>query len=176
MNQGKGNEENEVRSDSLEKEKTKRRNYKKELQQAIAEISDLKEQLLRKAAEFDNFRKRTNNEKIEIIEKANAELLLALLPLLDDLERFSKSDNVKNDLNALPKGVEMVHKNFIKILEEQGLCEMETVGKQFDPDKHDALMQQEAKNTPPDIILDEHLKGYEFRDRVLRHAKVIVSK
>lgn len=156
-------------------EKPKRRNYKKELQQAVAERDELKEKLLRTAAEFDNFRKRTNNEKPEWMDIARGEILTAVLPILDDLQRFSVVDENK-DYDALHKGVELIAKNFQKILTDIGLVEMDTIDQPFDPEKHDALMQMPVDDKDADIVVEQHLKGYEFKDKVLRHAQVIVSK
>lgn len=156
--------------------KTKRRNYKKELKQAVEEKNELKHKLLRVAAEFDNYRKRVNQEKAELGQYANAELVGALLPVLDDLDRFAQTNPNDMDVETLHQGIVMVQKKFAKILNEQGLTEMETVGQPFDPNKHDALMQVEQPDTDPDIVVEEHVKGFEFKDKVLRHAKVIVSK
>ncbi len=169
--------EKEKKSGSTKKtsEKPKRRHYKKELQQAAAERDELKEKLLRTAAEFDNFRKRTNNEKPEWMDVARGEILAAVLPVLDDLQRFSIVDEYK-DYDALHKGVELIAKNFHKILTDSGLVEMDTINQPFDPEKHDALMQMPVDGAEADIVVEEHLKGYEFKDKVLRHAQVIVSK
>jgi len=158
-----------------EKQAAIRRNYKKELQQALAEKNDLKDKLLRTAAEFDNFRKRTNNEKPEWMDQARADLITAILPVLDDLQRFMAADENK-DYEVLHAGVEMITKNFQKILGDYGLKEMEAVGQPFDPEKHDALLQMEVQDKEPDIVVEQHIKGYEFKDKVLRHAQVIVSK
>ena len=157
-------------------QKPKRRNYKKELERAIAEKNELLEKLLRTAAEFDNFRKRVNNEKLELIEKGNADLINSILPILDDLERFASAGHENHDFKALHQGVVMILKNFKKTLADFGLTEMETVEQPFDPEKHEALLQMEKEGVEPDIVIEQHLKGYEFKDKVLRHAKVIVSK
>lgn len=169
--------ETQPKSDSAEKtsQKTKKRNYKKELEHAVAERDELQEKLLRMAAEFDNFRKRTNNEKPEWMDLARGEVLTSILPVLDDLLRFSVVDE-KKDYDALLAGVELIVKNFNKVLADNGLVEMETIDQPFDPEKHDALMQMDVDGKDADIVVDQHLKGYEFKDKVLRHAQVIVSK
>ena len=156
-------------------EKPVRRNYKKELQQVVAERDELREKWLRTAAEFDNFRKRTNNEKPEWTDVGRADVLTAILPVLDDLMRFSAVDEHK-DYDALHKGIELIGKNFEKILTDIGLVEMTTIDQPFDPEKHDALMQMPVDGKDADIVVEQHLKGYEFKDKVLRHAQVIVSK
>jgi len=156
--------------------KPKRRNYKKELEQALVEKNNLQEKLLRTAAEFDNYRKRSINEKAELRKYAHAEMIVNLLPVVDDLDRFITAEKKNIDYDALHKGIIMVYKKFMKILEDQGLVSMKTIGESFDPEKHDALMQVEKEDVDSNIIIEEHLKGYELDDRVLRHAKVIVSK
>ncbi|MBN1479835.1 nucleotide exchange factor GrpE [candidate division KSB1 bacterium] len=155
--------------------RTKRRNYKKELEQAIAEKNELQEKLLRTAAEFDNYRKRVNNERAEWIDRASADLIASILPILDDLERFAAVES-DQDFETLHKGVVLILKNFQRILDDYGLVELDTINKPFDPEKHDALLQVQLDDVEPDTVVEQHLKGYEFRDKVIRHAKVIVSK
>lgn len=164
-----------IRNAEQDSQKPKRRNYKKELEKVTAERDDLKEKLLRTAAEFDNFRKRTNNEKPEWMDMARGEILTSILPVLDDLLRFTAVDE-KKDYDTLHAGVELVVKNFQKILKDHGLVEMDAVGQPFDPEKHDALMQMPVEGQDADIVVEQHLKGYEYKDKVLRHAQVIVSK
>ncbi len=171
------NEKNVETKDNDKKttKSVKRRNYKKELEQALFEKNELKDKLLRTAAEFDNFRKRVNQEKSELVDYAHAELIGALLPVLDDLDRFAQSGD-NTDYETLHQGVIMVHKKFLKILKDMGLQDMKAVGEPFDPNKHDALMQVENADVDSDVVVEEHIKGYEYKDKVIRHAKVIVSK
>jgi len=171
--------EDKEKEKSTKKETTKthkRRSYKKELEKALEENRVLKEQLLRVAAEFDNYKKRSEREKSNVAVTANIEFIKNILPIVDDLERSLEASEKNKDFETLLKGIELVHKNFLKILENLGVKPIKSVGEKFDPEKHDALMQMEVKGQKPDIVVDEHLKGYEFKDRVIRHAKVIVSK
>ena len=154
----------------------KRRNYKKELEGAVKENTELKEQLLRIAAEFDNFRKRTDREKTKLIEFANVELLTGLLPVLDDFSRSIEMNSENGDKETLLEGIKLVHKSFLKLLQDQGLKPMECEGQKFNPETHDALLQIEMEGKEPDTIIEEHVKGYVFKDRVIRHAKVVVAK
>ena len=158
------------------KKPVKRRNYKKELEQAQIELTELKGRLLRVAAEFDNYRKRVDREMSQIRMNAKAELIAQLLPILDDLERSIAAAENNGDAASLLQGIKLVHKSFVKTLQYQGVKPIKSVGEPFDPEKHDALMQKEVKGQKPDIVVEEHLKGYEFNDKVIRHAKVIVSK
>ncbi len=169
-------QEKQDREKVFEKKPIKRRNYKKELEQATAENKDLKEKFLRIAAEFDNYRKRIDREMIVLRESAKADLVSQLLPVLDDLERSIDAGSKKRGAKSLLEGISLVQKNFLHILQDEGLKSMDSVGKPFDPEKHEALLQIEAKDKDHEIVVEEHLKGYEFKGRVIRHAKVIVSK
>lgn len=127
-------------------------------------MSELEDRLLRLQAEFENFRKRNAKEQDGLAEKANAGLLLKLLPVVDELElavNHSKDD-----------GVKMVYMNLMSTLGKQGLEEMDSLGKQFDPYYHDALKQEEGEEGK---ILEIVQKGYLFKGKVLRHAKVVVG-
>lgn len=138
--------------------------------------NSLKEQLLRKAAEFENYKRRTENEISTLFKYANEGLLLELLPVLDDFERVKDAWNEKHDVETFGKGVELVYDKFNKILQKQGIKEIESKGKQFDVNKHEAIMQTPDDKLEPDTIVDVAEKGYDLKDKVLRHAKVIVSK
>ena len=138
--------------------------------------NSLKEQLLRKAAEFENYKRRTENEISTLFKYANEGLLLELLPVLDDFQRVKDSWNEKHDVETFGKGVELVYDKFNKILQKQGIKEIESKGKLFDVNKHEAIMQTPDDKLEPDTIVDVAEKGYDLKDKVLRHAKVIVSK
>ncbi|RMF64397.1 MAG: nucleotide exchange factor GrpE [Calditrichaeota bacterium] len=154
----------------------RRTSLTKKLKEVEAERDRLKDQLLRKAAEFDNYKKRTENEIGQILVNANAELITELLPVLDDLERSLQSDQSGASYESLKKGVELIYRNLSKILERRGVRPIEAVGQEFDPEKHEALMQVENKEFPSGTVVEEHLKGYEMNGRVLRHAQVLVNK
>ena len=155
----------------------------------IAELEALanqyKDQLLRKAAEFENYKKRVESDYVSIIKFSNEELILRLLPVLDDFERSlkawknsasnSSSDQVKEAENSFIQGVELIYSKFNGILEKQGVKTFEVVGKPFDPAYHDAMMQIPKSDVPPHTVVDELEKGYMLNDKVIRHAKVIVS-
>ena len=140
------------------------------------ERDELKNQLLRRIAEFDNFRKRSLQEKNLLVEQANAELIRHLLPALDDLQRIIKAGETHNDFESLYQGIQMFEKTLLSVLEAEGLEKMETIGHPFDPEMHDALIQQEQSGVASNQIIDEHKSGYEFKGNVLRHAQVMVSK
>ncbi len=149
---------------------------KQRLQNSEQQIAELKDQLLRKAAEFENYKKRREGELGQLISNANADLIASILPVIDDLERSLKFDLDAGDSKTFFQGVELIHKNLSKILENQGVKLIQAVGQPFDPESHAALLQVENKDFPSGTVVQEHLKGYTMNDRVLRHSQVLVSK
>jgi molecular chaperone GrpE len=143
-----------------------------ELQKQVDQYKDL---LLRKAAEFDNFKRRIENETINVVRFATESLIDDLLPVLDDFERSLKHSKEVNQNDPLVKGVELIYGKLLKVLEGRGVKAFETVGKEFDVSFHDALMQMPKKDVPPHIVIEEVEKGYMLNDKVIRHAKVVVS-
>lgn len=143
------------------------------LAEAEKQVELYKDQFLRKAAEFDNFKRRMETEMGLIVRFANEELLQTILPVVDDLERSLKSADNKE--SAFYKGIELIHQKIHKALQKQNVRSFDTVGKEFDVHYHDALLQVPRKDVPPHIILEEVEKGYLYHDKVLRHAKVVVS-
>jgi molecular chaperone GrpE len=138
-------------------------------------LQQLRDQLLRKAAEFENYRRRTKEENSQIIFRANESLIRDLLPVVDDLERSIKAKASIKDVASFASGIELVYAKLLRILEKRGLTPIDVQGKPFDVDYHDALVQIPTDKTAPGIIMDEIERGYMFNDRVLRHAKVVVA-
>ncbi|MBN2030465.1 nucleotide exchange factor GrpE [bacterium] len=149
---------------------------RKKLKEAKQEISVLKDRLLRTAAEMDNYRKRTEREISQLIESANSGIVKELLPVIDDLERSLNSTHDEVTAKEFRKGIELIYQKLISILRSYGLKKIESLNTPFDVELHDALMQVEKKGVQSGLIIEEHEKGYYFKDKVLRHAKVIVSK
>jgi molecular chaperone GrpE len=143
-----------------------------ELQKQVTQYKDM---LLRKAAEFDNFKRRIENETANIVRFATESLIDDLLPVLDDFERSLKHSKEMKESEALVKGVEMIYLKLVKVLEGRGVKAFETVGKEFSVDYHDALMQMPRNDMPPHTVIEEVEKGYMLNDKVIRHAKVVVS-
>lgn len=148
-----------------------------ELEAKVAEyekaLNEANEKFLRLAAEFDNYRKRREKEYSDIIEYAGEEVLRNILPILDDLERAL---NNINDDQSLREGLELIYRKFQKTLQNLGVEPIESLNKPFDPNLHHAIMTREEAGVAPDIVLEEYEKGYKFKNRVLRYAKVVVSK
>lgn len=145
---------------------------------------DLKEQearqnydrFLRQAAELENVKKRLTREKEEAIRYANENLIRDLLPVLDNLERAVEHAREGGDGKPLLEGVELVLKGFLDVLERYGVTRISAKGEVFDPEKHEALAQVESEEYEPNRVVEEHLKGYYFLDRLLRPALVSVAK
>ena len=136
----------------------------------------MNDKLLRSVAELDNYRKRTDREKAELVQNANQNLIKEILPIVDDFERSLKNTPPTKKRNDFHRGIEMIYQKLMTILGAQGLESMESVGTPFDVDKHDALLQVEDDKTPSGVVVEEHEKGYFLNGKVLRHARVVVSK
>ncbi|NPV90225.1 MAG: nucleotide exchange factor GrpE [Firmicutes bacterium] len=134
--------------------------------------------LLRMEADFDNFRRRARAEKEEIQLHAAEKVITGLLPVLDNLERALEAVKNTHDIEALIQGLEMVHRGFKDILDREGLKVMEVLGRDFDPEMHEAMAQVPAAEaeTPDNTIVREFQKGYLLRGKVIRPARVAVAK
>jgi molecular chaperone GrpE len=140
------------------------------------EVKQLQDRILRQAAEMENTRKRLEREKSEGINFANECLIRELLPVIDNLERALQHGEKDTKCKDLLEGIKMTLKNFGDVLGKFGCTPFESVGKTFDPNFHEAVMQQESSEYPEKTILQELQKGYTLRDRLVRPAMVIVSK
>ena len=146
------------------------------LAQARAEIEELKTQALYRQAEFENYRKRTIKEKTDLILNGSKSAVTALLPIVDDLERALPSMKKAEDVAAVAEGVELILQKFLKALAGLGVKPIETEGKDFDVDLHEAVAQ--VPGVPDEQkgrIIDCIEKGYTLNDQVIRHAKVAVG-
>ena len=142
-----------------------------------AQIAELKDKHLRLFSEFDNFRKRTTKERIELFKTANADLMLDLLPIIDDFDRAMKSFQDTEDAESIKEGIELVRNKFHSTLERKGLKCMESQGKEFDTDYHEAITEIPAPTKDlKSKVVDVVEKGYILNDKVIRYAKVVVGK
>lgn len=141
-----------------------------------AQIQDLQNKLLRAHADFDNFRRRTRQEKEELSLYAGAKLVTDLLPVLDNFSLALKSAASTGESDGLAKGVDMVFKQLQSVLEAAGLRAMEAVGQAFDPNLHEAVVSEKVEDQEPGIVLEVLRPGYFLKDKVLRAAMVKVSE
>ena len=138
-------------------------------------LVELNDQYLRKAADFDNFRKRMNREKQELTDFANQNLLLDLLPVIDDFERAIKSAETSKDFASFYEGVTMIEKGLSAKLENKwGLKRFDSEGEHFDPNRHEAIQMEKSAEITEAVVKEDFLKGYSLKDRVIRFAKVKV--
>ncbi len=140
------------------------------------EVNKYKELLLRKAAEFENYKRRTENDQLNLLKYAAESLILKLLPVVDDLDRSLLHFNEETNLQKIKEGLQLIYNKFVKTLEDQGVKRIDSIGKPFDVDFHEALMTRPDDSVAPHTVLDEIETGYMYKDRVIRHAKVIVSE
>lgn len=148
-----------------------------ELEKMRAEINTLKDKYIRLVAEFDNFRKRNAKERVELIQTAGKEVITSLLEVMDDTERAEKEIANAQDINAIKEGVQLVFHKLRNTLQAKGLKAMESTGKDFNPDIHEAITEIPAANDAlKGKIIDEVEKGYFLNDKIIRFAKVIVGK
>lgn len=161
----------------LEKSVTVAESEYLKLKEEAAKAKEYWDKILRLQADFENTRKRLEKEKNDFVKFANEGIILELLNILDDLERtIELSQSQHQDLSAFLKGVEMILAHLYELLKEYGVKPIEAQGKLFDPHFHEALMQVENKELPEHTIVEELQKGYLLNDRVIRTAKVKVSK
>lgn len=156
---------------SLEKNMT----LEAELVQAKAKADEHYDRLLRLQAEFDNYRKRTQKEKAEIIKYASEHLIEELLPVLDNFERAASSAQLNPDLKTFSQGVDLIFRQLQTALGKEGLKMIEAMGQPFDPNLHDAVLRVESDEHPENTVVEELQKGYYLKEKVLRPSMVKVS-
>ena len=146
------------------------------INQLESEVAELKDKLLRKAAEFENYKRRTENDQLNLITYAAESFIQKLLPVVDDFERSLSHIDDAQEVDAIKKGLNLIYSKFIKVLEDQGVKKIDAKGKPFDVDYHEALMQKPDDTVEPHTVIEEIEKGYTYKDKVIRHSKVIVSE
>ena len=140
------------------------------------ELAEMKDKYLRLYSEFENFRRRTSKEKIELIGSANEQLMVSLLPVIDDMERSKQSLETATDVTALKEGIDLVFNKFFKTLESKGLKPLDSKGKEFNADIHEAITQIPAPSDDlKGKIVDEIEKGYYLNEKLIRVAKVVIG-
>jgi molecular chaperone GrpE len=158
-------------------ESTEPSEEKDPLEKAQEEIADLKNQLLYKVAEFDNYRKRTLKERAELILNGGEKFITAILPIIDDMERAIENGAKTDDPEVLREGMTLIHQKFMKILESQGVTKIDTTDADFDTDVHEAVaMVPGMGDDKKGKVIDCLQQGYKLNDKVIRHAKVAVGQ
>ena len=148
-----------------------------ELEEKKQELGELKDKYLRLQAEFDNFRKRSMKEKLEFMVTAAQDTMTVLLPVLDDFDRAKKNAEDENSAEPFSEGVMLVYDKLHKNLAQKGLKAMESTGEEFDPELHEAITEIPAPSEEmKGKVMDTIEKGYFLKDKIIRHAKVVVGK
>lgn len=176
-NAANSNSTEEASQETTEKDSTQTESASEtsEIDSIKAELIAAQDRNLRLMAEFDNFRRRTAKEQLDLIETANAKLLEKLSEVLDNFERAFAAENKANDLEAFEKGMQLIHSQFAKTLTDAGLEQIDPVGQEFDPNCQEALMQQPSEEIPEGHVVTVFQKGYRLKGKILKTAKVIVS-
>ena len=138
-------------------------------------VQELNDKLMRTIAEFDNFRKRSEKEKSTMFEFGAKDIIEKILPVLDNFERGLGSISEEEKGSAFAQGIEQIYKQFVSVLEDAGVKVIETVGKEFDPNLHNAVMHVEDDALGENIIAEEFQKGYMYKESVVRHSMVKVA-
>lgn len=140
------------------------------------EVAELKDKYLRLLAEFENYKRRTTKERADLFKSANQELMVALLPVLDDFERARQHTKDATDAQAVRDGLDIVYNKLAKTLQQKGLKPMDAVGTAFDSELHEAITQIPAPSEDQrGRVIDEVERGYYLNDKVVRHAKVVLG-
>jgi molecular chaperone GrpE len=177
------NNENALKNDENKEEKKafkdledELKSSKEKIEQLEKELHDYNDKLLRRAAEFENYKRRTENDQLNLLKYSAETFIVKLLPVVDDFERSLQHLDTAKDIESLKQGIQLIYDKFMKILNDQGVAKIDAVGKSFDVQYHEAMLQRKEKGVAPHTVLDEIEKGYIYKDRVIRHSKVIVSE
>lgn len=163
----------EVTTEETAEEKEEVTDEKEEFKKLEAELND---KYMRLFAEFDNFKKRTQKEKTQIYTTAAAEVIEAVLPFIDNLKRAASVEVKDDEAKNVIEGIKLIERQFEEALKQIGVTEIEAVGKEFDPEKHNAVMHVDDEEIDGEnIVVEEFAKGYMYRDKVVRHSTVKVA-
>ena len=170
------NNEKSATEDTVElKQETSIESLQIQLSEALQNNEKLKDQMLRKAAEFENYKRRTSTDNTIFMQFASEKLLRDFLPIMDDLHRSIQATKESKSFETIYSGVELIANKFSKTLEKNGVKPFASVGNAFDVNLHDVLMSIARNDVEDHTILEEVEKGYMMHDKVLRHAKVVVA-
>lgn len=171
----KSQQDTGLNEDSVEKELSEEEKQRQEFEKLQAEVKENNSKFLRALAEVENIKKRSQRERDEYLKYGKVSLIQKILPVIDDLNRAMEASQQSSDYESLSKGVELIAKSLDDILRNEGVEEIESIGKAFDPRFHQALMVEANEEYPENMIIEELQKGYILHDRVIRPGLVKVS-
>jgi molecular chaperone GrpE len=164
--------------ENIIKKKTSKKTIELEKYEEIAQkLEEINDKYLRLNAEFDNYRKRTLKEKIDLIKTAGEDILVNILPVIDNFERAIKANQNLTDTKAINEGISLIYNNFKEFINQKGVKEIEAIGQNLDTDLHEAITKVPVQEeTQKGTIIDVIEKGYKLNDKVIRFAKVVVGE
>jgi molecular chaperone GrpE len=174
-------EEKEVKEEPKAEKKEKKKSAKEkkadEIEELGAKLQDINDKYMRLSAEFDNYRKRTLKEKMELTKSAGEKILVNVLPVMDNFERALQSIDEAKDVEALKEGVHLIYNNFKEFISQNGVKEIEAINKEFDTDIHEAITKIPAPSDEmKGKVVDCVEKGYTLNEKVIRFSKVVVGE
>ncbi|MBL6731010.1 MAG: nucleotide exchange factor GrpE [Bacteroidia bacterium] len=173
----KGKKEEEVQNEDLNQINEEQQAEETKETSPEDQINELNDKYLRLYSEFDNYRKRTSKERLELFKTAGQDILTDLLPVLDDFERAMQNMESSDDAEAIQTGINLIYNKFKNILENKGLKHFKSIENDFDPEVHEAITKIPAPSKKlKGKVVDEIEKGYMLNDKVIRFAKVVVGE
>ncbi len=166
----------EAQQAQVEQEVNPVEDLQKQVEQLQAQVEELNDKNLRMMAEFDNYRRRTNKEKLDLMDTAGERIFKDMLPLVDDLERAMEAVNKTTELEALKAGVDLIYSKFLSFLENNKVSVIETTDADFNTDLHEAITTFAAGEDKKGKVIDCTQKGYKLGEKVIRYAKVVVGE
>ena len=162
----------EMKSEPISAEQT----AENEIEALKIEVAEQKDKFIRLYAEFDNFKRRSAKERIEMMQTAGKEVIQSLLEVMDDFDRAEKQIQGSDDITQIRQGIALVVSKFRNTLTSRGLKEMNCVGQDFNPDFHEAITEMDVEENMKGKVFDELEKGYTLNDKIIRFSKVVVGK
>jgi molecular chaperone GrpE len=175
--EAKENVEKKKKSFFGKKKDSELEKLKEQLEESNAKVAEIHDKYIRLYSEFDNFRKRTQKEKIDIIKNASEDMIVNLLPIIDDFERALANFNSSEEMASTKEGVSLIYQKMMRILNQKGLKLIEAKDKIFDTDFHEAItFIPLPEGVEPNTVIDEIEKGYLLNEKVIRYSKVVIAK
>lgn len=167
-------EEEKLESSEPKKEKKNKKN--KQIEELTEKLKSLEEETLRAKADLINYRKRKDDEVSNLLKYCNADIIMSLLPVLDNFERVINKEDIPDDVKNYLEGFKLIYKQLKDILEANDVKEIEALGKEFDPMYHQSVTMRKDDTKESGIVLEVYQKGYTYKDKVLRPAMVIINE
>ncbi len=170
------NEEKEKKEETLKVEEKKKSKKNKNDLELLEKMKSLEEETLRAKADLINYRKRKDEEVSYILKYANADIIMLLLPVIDNFERVISKENLSDELKSYLEGFKLIYNNLLDILKANDVKEIDALGKEFDPVYHQSVTTRKDEEKPSGTVLEVYQKGYTYKDKVLRPAMVIINE